>query len=222
MLGKQTNLSVLRCRLGFIGSRVHARRGRGDRRGGGFFHHICRHLLLCRKYPTNAEKLGSTGCKKKYKKGKRNKGCELRLCQLAAIQSALALREEKKKNEKEGKKRKNVLSSSLESGSDAMRCARRQRLPGRRMRLRACVRVCECRRPSACGCYLYRPLHANGSCETSQTFFPTVTSHQSGRGTRGPEGGRTDGSWSAPSHWSPPPCSRWRPMAHSREGGEEG
>lgn len=155
------------------------------------------------------------------KKGKRNKGCELRLCQLAAVQSALALREEKKKNEKE-KKRKNVLSSSLESGSDAMRCARRQRLPGRRMRLRACVRVCECRRPSACGCYLYRPLHANGSCETSQTFFPTVTSHQSGRGTRGPEGGRTDGSWSAPSHWSPPPCSRWRPMAHSREGGEEG
>lgn len=101
-----------------------------------------------------------------------------------------------------------------------MRCARRQRLPGK-ADAAPCVRacVCECRRPSACGCYLYRPLHANGSCETSQTFFPTVTSHQSGRGTRGPEGGRTDGSWSAPSHWSPPPCSRWRPMAHSREGG---
>lgn len=104
-----------------------------------------------------------------------------------------------------------------------MRSARRQRLPGK-ADAAPCVRacVCECRRPSACGCYLYRPLHANGSCETSQTFFPTVTSHQSGRGTRGPEGGRTDGSWSAPSHWSPPPCSRWRPMAHSREGGWRG
>lgn len=62
---------------------------------------------------------------------------------------------------------------------------------------------------SACGLYLYLELHANGSCETSQTFFPTVTFHQSGRGTRGP---REDGSWSAPSHWL---FGRWcwRPMA---------
>lgn len=72
---------------------------------------------------------------------------------------------------------------------------------------------------SACGLYLYLALHANGSCETSQTFFPTVTFHQSGRGTRGP---REDGSWSAPSHWLFGRWS-WRPMArgpgsgHSRE-----
>ena len=62
---------------------------------------------------------------------------------------------------------------------------------------------------SACGLYLYLALHANGSCETSQTFFPTVTFHQSGRGTRGP---REDGSWSAPSHWLFGRWS-WRPMA---------
>ncbi len=62
---------------------------------------------------------------------------------------------------------------------------------------------------SACGLYLYLALHANGSCETSQTFFPTVTFHQSGRGTRGP---REDGSWSAPSHWLFGRLS-WRPMA---------
>lgn len=62
---------------------------------------------------------------------------------------------------------------------------------------------------SACGLYLYLALHANGSCETSQTFFPTVTFHQSGRETRGP---REDGSWSAPSHWLFGRWS-WRPMA---------
>lgn len=61
---------------------------------------------------------------------------------------------------------------------------------------------------SACGLYLYLALHANGSCETSQTFFPTVTFHQSGRGTRGP---REDGSWSAPSHWLFGHWN-WRPM----------
>lgn len=61
----------------------------------------------------------------------------------------------------------------------------------------------------ACGLYLYLALHANGSCETSQTFFPTVTFHQSERGTRGP---REDGSWSAPFHWLFGRWS-WRPMA---------
>lgn len=39
-------LSVLGGCLGFIGGCVHACRGCSDRRGGGFFHHIGRHLLL--------------------------------------------------------------------------------------------------------------------------------------------------------------------------------
>lgn len=69
---------------------------------------------------------------------------------------------------------------------------------------------------SACGLYLYLALHANGSCETSQTFFPTVTFHQSGRGTRGP---REDGSWSAPSHWLFG-SSSWRPMARGPGSGQ--
>lgn len=71
-------------------------------------------------------------------------------------------------------------------------------------------------RSSACGLYLYLALHANGSCETSQTFFPTVTFHQSGRGTRGP---REDGSWSAPSHWLFD-SSSWRPMARGPGSGQ--
>lgn len=41
-----TNLSVLRGCLGLIGSCVHACRGCSNRRGGGFFHHIGRHLFL--------------------------------------------------------------------------------------------------------------------------------------------------------------------------------
>lgn len=42
---------------------------------------------------------------KKGGRGKRKKGCELRVCQLAAIQSTLALREKKKEEEKKrGKK----------------------------------------------------------------------------------------------------------------------
>lgn len=61
-----------------------------------------------------------------------------------------------------------------------------------------CECVSACVGASACGVYLYLAPHANGSCETSQTFFPTLTSHQSGRGARGPG---EDGSWSAPSHW---------------------
>lgn len=69
---------------------------------------------------------------------------------------------------------------------------------------------------SACALYLYLALHANGSCETSQTFFPTVTFHQSGRGTRGP---REDGSWSAPSHWLFD-SSSWRPMARGPGSGQ--
>lgn len=69
---------------------------------------------------------------------------------------------------------------------------------------------------SARALYLYLALHANGSCETSQTFFPTVTFHQSGRGTRGP---REDGSWSAPSHWLFG-SSSWRPMARGPGSGQ--
>lgn len=38
--------------------------------------------------------------------------------------------------------------------------------------------------------YLYLSPHANGSCETSQTFFPTVTFSQSGARDTRPEGGR--------------------------------
>ena len=42
---------------------------------------------------------------------------------------------------------------------------------------------------ASCWSYLYLGLHANGSCETSKTFFPTVTFYQSVRGTRGRRGG---------------------------------
>lgn len=53
----------------------------------------------------------------------------------------------------------------------------------RRKRLTVCPRA-------ASPPYLYPGPHANGSCETSQTFFPTLTFYQSARGTRGPDGGR--------------------------------
>lgn len=44
-VNENTNLSVLRCRLGFIWSRVHACWSRSNRGRGRFFHHISRHLL---------------------------------------------------------------------------------------------------------------------------------------------------------------------------------
>lgn len=166
---------MLRSCLGFIGSCVHACRGRSNRRGGGFFHHIGRHLFIG-NIPQNHSKLRSNGA------GERTMNMfSLRYSKVPSPS---------KKNPEMCIKLKSVR---------AMRssCSYQERMQSLSVGL------------SACGLYLYLSLHANGSCETSQTFFPTVTFHQSGRGTRGP---REDGSWSAPSHWLFGRLS-WRPMA---------
>lgn len=54
---------MLRGCLGFIGSCVHACRGCSNRRGGGFFHHIGRHLFI-EKYPTKPQEITIQLCRK--------------------------------------------------------------------------------------------------------------------------------------------------------------
>lgn len=64
-----TNLSVLRSRFGFIRCSVHARRSRGNRRRGVFFHDIGRHLLwevsfeicLKRNPPVSSTRVNAVG-----------------------------------------------------------------------------------------------------------------------------------------------------------------
>ncbi len=165
--------------LGFIGSCVHACRSCSDRRGGRFFHDIGRHLFIG-NIPQNHSKLRSTGVRK---------GGRWIFSARNIQKSLLSLF---KKNPEICIKLKSVRAMRSSSGSGYQ-----ERMQSLSVGL------------SACGLYLYLALHANGSCETSQTFFPTVTFHQSGRETRGP---REDGSWSAPSHWLFGRLS-WRPMA---------
>lgn len=176
---KNTDLSVFWCCLGFVGGCVHACRGGSNRGGGGLFHHIGRHLFLW-KYPRKIQENTVHRCNGEFE------GCFLISCFKEYP------RPQGGKDPEMWIKCKSV-SARRRSGSRSEQ-ERSQNLS---------VGL------SACGLYLYLSLHANGSCETSQTFFPTVTFHQSEPETRGP---REDGSWSAPSHWLFG-CRSWRPMA---------